>query len=109
MGVMKLFSGGWDGVTKNNTPDMSLFYIVRNEQVGKNVIAEIRYPHCKNFDGRKILVYLNMTIDKLWDQKELDPHFCVLESAVSPFARFEPTPAGWEAAKYIAQFDWTEK
>ena len=72
------------------------FQIVRAYS-NKNACAVlVNYPAAKNYEGNKIMVYRAATEKRVRSAKELDPHFT--KTGLSPFARFEPTPAGWQAA-----------
>lgn len=77
-------------------PDPNNWTVVRTHQVGSNLVAELKYPNCTNYEGRKILLYKDCDVMKLAKQTHLDPHF--LPGQLSPIARFEPTPEGWELA-----------
>jgi hypothetical protein len=60
-------------------------------------VAEVLYPDCTNYEGRKILVlYGNKAA--LLSTTHLDPHFCDGPHDLKVFARFEPTEDGWDAA-----------
>lgn len=83
-------------------PNPNNYKILHHEQVGDVLVIEINYPDCKNYEGNKILVFLYCTLDKLQKQKKIDPHFSNNPQFHSPFARFEPTPSGWQAALIIA-------
>jgi hypothetical protein len=61
--------------------------------------VEIRYPDCKNYEGKKIMVYEKTNITQLVSQRKIDPHFSNHPNFRSPVARFEPTPKGWDMAK----------
>jgi len=82
-------------------PNPLNYDILRSKQVGKNVVMEVLYPDCKNYEGRKILVFANTTIRKITDQGILDPHFSENKKYISPFARFEPTNVGWKMANKL--------
>lgn len=83
-------------------PDPANWKIERVEQIGPNLAIELAYPDCKNFEGKKVMVYLNTTLVDLVNQKKIDPHFSNDKKLKSPFARFEPTKDGWEMAVHIA-------
>ena len=94
MGMFKKHSG-WDDPTN--------FEILRTRSIGSWCVLEVQYPNATNYEGRKIMVYrrtLVKILQGIMDQKRLDPHFA--EHSVSPFARFEPTAAGWTAAVTLA-------
>jgi len=83
-------------------PDPWNHRIERSRQVGTWVIVQAEYPDCLNYEGRKIMVYRDATVADLVAQRHLDPHFSCNKRFHSPFARFEPTPEGWEAAETLA-------
>lgn len=111
MGVMKLFSScGSDECIPTleesrspasrapQNPDPRNFVIRKVEQHGSFLIAEILYPDCTNFEGKKILVFKKISERQLRSLKVLDPHFCD-GGHLSPIARFVPTTAGWRYAR----------
>lgn len=79
-------------------PDPKNFVIEKAERIGKYVIVLLSYPDCTNFEGKKILVYRDVTLAKVRKAKSLDPHFCSSKRHISPIARFVPTDEGWELA-----------
>ena len=84
-----------------NVPDPSKFNILRMKEVGDYwVVVEVMYHEAKNYEGRKIMVY-RANSEEIQACDILDPHFCDGKH-LSPFARFEPTKAGWAAAMSIA-------
>lgn len=66
------------------------------------IVAEVVYPDATNYEGRKVMIY-RTTVENLQAQNRLDPHFCEHREHLSPFARFEPTEAGWSAAVFLAR------
>lgn len=84
-------------------PDPKNFQIVYMQAVGPHTVATVVYPDSKNYEGKKVLLYRNATPADIEKQTTLDPHFCDDGSHLSPFARFEPTQAGWEAAVALAR------
>lgn len=78
--------------------DPNRFRVQRTRQVGSYVVAEIVYPDCTNYEGKKILVYEGVNEGDIKKKARLDPHFCKHEGCLSPVARFEPTARGWEMA-----------
>lgn len=89
---------------ENNLPNPNPenYKILRSERVTKNLVIEIQYLDCKNYEGRKILVFENCTLKDLEEQRFIDPHFLEDKKYHSPVARFEPTQRGWEAALKFA-------
>ncbi len=81
-------------------PNPTRFRIVEVEQFGSALVAMVHYPDCTNYEGRKILVYADMTPIELLRKSTLDPHF-TKESG--PVARMEPTPRGWSLAQQLAK------
>jgi hypothetical protein len=84
-------------------PNPRRFVIERAEVSGDFLIAEILYPDCTNFEGRKLLVYQRVTEQDLRARKFLDPHFCDHEQHLAPVARFEPTERGWYYARTLTK------
>ena len=76
-------------------PNPARFEILRAVTIGPALIVEVHYPDCINYEGRKILLFAEMTVDELRAKKTLDPHFT---PGGGPVARFEPTSVGWELA-----------
>lgn len=68
--------------------------------VGNYYISLIHYPHCRNYEGKKILV-TKRTPDPA---KPIDPHFTNSDSGnLGLVARFEPTDTGWKMAEHFAR------
>jgi hypothetical protein len=62
------------------------------------LVIKIRYPDCTNYEGVKIMVYHNVSLEQLTKQVLIDPHFSDKTQWISPVARFEPTERGWDMA-----------
>lgn len=108
MGCIKLFSSG---KTSNNyqevrvsefDPNPAVFHILRFYEFNGHIAVEINYPNCNTYEGNKIIVFLDTTIEQLRKLKEIDPHFTE-EDKIKPFARFEPTFWGWFFACLITR------
>ena len=84
-------------------PDPKNFKILRYQHVNGNLVIEVKYPDCTNYEGRKIMVYKNTTVDILKIQGSIDPHFCNNSRMRSPFLRTEPTAEGWQVALKLAE------
>ena len=65
-------------------------------------MVRINYPDCHNYEGNKILVFLDTTREELEKQKAIDPHFSDNPDFISPVARFEPTVRGLVMAQHLA-------
>ena len=83
-------------------PNPTKFSIENSVQVGNFLVVQLKYSGVTNFEGRKILVYENITIDEFNKQGHADPHFSNNAKFYSPIARFEPTGSGWYRAKRFA-------
>jgi hypothetical protein len=81
-------------------PNPARFTILRTLQVGRSVVAEVRYPDCTNYEGHKVLVYADTDASALRSRTTLDPHFA---RHGGPVARFEPTERGWNLAVEVAR------
>jgi hypothetical protein len=100
---MPLFScSSYDKVdNKNINLDSSNYRIIKSKKIDNFLILFINYPNCTNFEGNKILVYINSTIDDLYTQRSIDPHFSDNKNYISPIARFIPTDIGWKMAEFF--------
>jgi hypothetical protein len=58
----------------------------------------INYPDCTNYEGNKILVFHNISVEEIANANTIDPHFCDKDH-VSPIARFRPSKDGWSMAE----------
>lgn len=87
----------------NPNPDPMNFLITMAQSVKGNLVLWVNYPDCNNYEGNKILFFLNTTLQQLGKQEVLDPHFSESTEFLSPFARFEPTDSGWKAALILAE------
>lgn len=67
------------------------------------LLVDIKYPDCTNYEGRKILLYENVSLCQLKLQKQIDPHFFESMDYFSPIARFEPTKEGWEMGIFLIE------
>lgn len=67
--------------------------------MGCFLIVKIHYPNCTNFEGNKILVFRDCTLQDLEEQVAIDPHFSDSKKYHHPIARFVPTEAGLRMAE----------
>lgn len=79
-------------------PKPENFKIEKVKRIKRFVILMMCYPDCINYEGRKILVFENISINKIYQMKNIDPHFCDSCDHMSPVARFKPDSTGWEYA-----------
>lgn len=84
-------------------PDPEKFRILKLEGVNDWSIAEVHYPACTTYGGRKLLVYAAPP-GVVKRQAILDPHFLERDDRLSPVARFEPTTRGRALAKLLCQY-----
>ena len=83
-------------------PDPLNYTIEEEMAIGECVVVTILYPDCKNYEGKKILLFTDKYAwNDLKKSKKIDPHF--IEEKCSPMARFEPTERGKMMAVATAQ------
>ena len=75
-------------------PNPLVYTIDEWKQIGWFLVVVVVYPNCTNYEGKKILVYENVSMEQLLAQKSIDPHFSDNKNFFSPIARFEPTRRG---------------
>lgn len=83
-------------------PNPSNYKILEHYKVNMFLIVLIQYNDVDNYEGKKLLIYENISINDLLLQGKIDPHFCESSSMFSPIARFEPTDRGLEWAYSFA-------
>jgi hypothetical protein len=88
-------------INKLPNPDPNNYKILQALNVGRFLILKINYVDCTNYEGNKILVFENATLEELINQKSIDPHFSNNKKFKSPICRFEPTKKGWMMAKAL--------
>jgi hypothetical protein len=91
--------------TIDANPNPNNYEIIEHLESNGWLLIKIKYPDCKNYEGIKILLFRNVTVMDLLKQKLIDPHFSENKEYKSPFARFEPTELGWEAAMILMRVD----
>lgn len=84
-------------------PNPAKFVIRESQMVRGHVVLLVNYPDATSYEGNKILLYKDTKLSDIRRQKTLDPHFSNSRDFLSPFARFEPTNAGWNAAVWLAE------
>ena len=89
----KFCSGGsssdWDYSTRKEIePHLEVFQVLECIEGSNYLYVVVKYPHCTNFDGEKVLL-----------MKALDPHFYEDNKIV---ARFKPDEEGKRLAKILA-------
>ena len=94
MGMAMFSKSTFDGTCINPRK----YKILRTETIGKFCILLIEYPDCNNYEGKKILVFKDTSIESIMNQGVIDPHFSSNKSYLSPIARFVPTDEGWQMA-----------
>lgn len=104
MGTAKIFSsnGSVSNTPFNNPPTWvgdtyprsDMYEIVDTKGHGDYILAMIKYDHCPNYHGRKLLLFKDVTLETLKLAKKIDPHFHEGRPNLNPIARFEPTADG---------------
>lgn len=101
-----------DDALPAKSPDSTNYTVLEAEPVGLHLVMKLQYPNCKQcwFEGTKIMVFANVTLLDALKWRRIDPYFraphdkdLLPTEAPSPIARFEPTDAGWEMARWFAQ------
>ena len=87
-------------------PNPKKFEILEYLNVRGHTLLKLKYHGCKNYEGTKILVFKNVTVQELLtkNSNEIDPHFCDNSNYYSPVARIEPTSKGWDDAYKFCQY-----
>lgn len=118
MGVIKHFSSSsFDNVSSNKTifendayisnninPDPKNYKIIKHLKRENFLAVLINYPDCINYEGNKILIFENCTLNDLKEQNLIDPHFSNNKKFHSPIMRLEPTDKGWSRALNVIDF-----
>jgi hypothetical protein len=93
------------------TPDPDEFEVLEVEQVGKHLVAKVRYSSCTkcSFDAQKVMVFFDVKVKEVIYWKRIDPHFREppkagnRKHAPPPRARFPADDAGWAHAMEFAR------
>jgi len=101
--LVNSFSNEYDGMYEHadtaQDPDPEIFRIEETLQMEDYLIAVIAYPNCTNFEGKKIIVFKDTTVEELNNMKIIDPHFLEQNKVI---ARFVPTDDGrFYAVKFV--------
>ena len=94
---------------KSPNPDPKNCTITHAYQLHNYLVVGITYPDCTTFEGKKVLVYKDCSLEKLHRQIQIagiDPHFAANKMYYSPIARFIPTKEGWQMAKDFVKVLW---
>lgn len=81
-------------------PNPYRFTILGYEQYGRYLLAEIKYLDCTTFDGRKLIIFKDLTPLFLELETYIDPHFFEDGNIV---ARFIPNKEGVKLARALLQ------
>ncbi|MHA2183345.1 MAG: hypothetical protein ACXAAH_18150 [Promethearchaeota archaeon] len=85
-------------LVKSKNPNPRNFIISKIMMGSKHAIVSIKYPDCTNYEGKKILVFEDISFNQIQELSFVDPHFCDNGKHISPIARFVPTEDGWRMA-----------
>lgn len=102
MGIGPRISSSWECNQQDGNPDPRNYKILHHYIQSPYLVLEIQYPDCKNYEGRKILLYKDVTLIDLINQKDIDPHFSDDKTKKYPIARFVPNDWGWRTACNLA-------
>jgi len=83
-------------ILKNNMLDPWKYKMLRYCEKNGFLLVELKYDQCTNYEGHKILLFKDVTMIDLFNQKLIDPHFLVDSGYHHPIARFVPTQKGWD-------------
>ncbi len=97
-------SGGdtsvWDYSTRKEIePHPEIFQVLECLEGSNFLYVVVKYPHCTNFQGEKVLVMKDTSARAVCLMKVLDPHFYEDNKIV---ARFKPDEEGKKLAKILA-------
>lgn len=87
------------------------FEILDAFPIEEHLVLKVKYPSCKNceFEGVKVMVFLNATAIDALRWRRIDPHFRVVKKpyppgeAPPPAARYPNTANGWCDAQAYAR------
>ncbi len=97
---MKLFSDNRSDPAPSD-PVPTNFMVTFAHAIGTYTLAEIIYPTCNTFEGKKILVFDGDRVQDILSASKIDPHFNV--DGLAPIARFAPTERGLALAMLFCQ------
>jgi hypothetical protein len=98
MGCAPVSTKDWDGRyfgdnnIKNINPDPYNFEVKDIKKIGNYLWVLMNYPNCTEYNGDKILIYKDISLDRFIKLTRIDPHF--RDSIYSPIARFKPDKRG---------------
>ena len=100
----KACSGGsasdWDYSTRKEIePHPEVFEVLQCLEGTNFLYVVVKYPHCTNFEGEKVLVMKDTSKTDILLMKALDPHFYEDNKII---ARFKPDEEGKKLAKILA-------
>lgn len=100
----KFCSGGdtsvWNYSTRKEIePHPEVFQVLECSEGSNFLYVVVKYPHCTNFQGEKVLVMKDTSKMDILLMKVLDPHFYEDNKIV---ARFKPDEEGKKLAKTLA-------
>lgn len=78
-------------------PNPLRFQVIEHVERNGFLLVEIQYDDCTNYEGRKLLLFKDVSFTALMNQAVrvgIDPHFSDEAAHHYPCARFEPTDFG---------------
>lgn len=94
------------------TPDSENYEVEDYARVGPHIVLKVAYPNCAKcaYEGKKIMVFLNVSEKEVITWKKIDPHFrgepskpVAKRESPSPAARFPASNDGWMDAVAYAK------
>lgn len=92
------------GTARPPMPDPYRFRVIHWQDFKASLLVEVEYPGCTTFDGRKLLVFRDMSVNELEATSVLDPHFTELEPRL--VARFRADETGRLLAQQCCRNIW---
>lgn len=101
MGLSCGFSSCKDQKFSGENNNLKYFELLEVREFDNFTYVKVKFPHCSNYEGIKILIYEGKVEVKLKSLLKLDPHF--QKEDFSPIARFAPSRVGEACALYFAK------
>jgi len=76
-------------------PNPKKFEITNIIEANDYLFAIVKYPNCTNYEGKKVILFENITKAELLAMNTLDPHFFPENKII---ARFKPSTEGIKLA-----------
>ena len=80
-------------------PHPEVFKVLELIKGSNYLYIVVQYPHCTNFEGKKVILMKDTEPNEILYTKILDPHFYIENKII---ARFRPDEEGKKLAKQLA-------